>query len=151
MVDRLTPERRSALMSKIRSKNTLPELKIRSIAHRLGYRFRLHRKDLPGTPDLVFPRLRKVIFVHGCFWHGHYCKRDKMPKSSVRFWSEKIAKNKARDRRNRRGLFRLGWQCQTIWECETKKPDLVLLFEKIDKYLRPRSVDTASGPHWKSP
>ena len=149
VADRLSPERRSALMSKISSKDTAPELLVRSIAHRLGYRFRLHRHDLPGTPDLVFPRLGKIIFVHGCFWHGHYCKREKMPKSRVAFWSEKILSNKARDRRNHLRLVELGWQCKAIWECEIKHPAKVTA--KIAAFLNRRSGDIVSSRPGKSP
>src|SRR5687767_10743377 len=96
-------------MSKIRSKNTLPELAVRSLAHRLGYRFRIHRRDLPGRPDLTFPARKKVIFVHGCFWHAHICKTGKLPKSRKAYWMPKLAENRARDARNRRALTRSGW------------------------------------------
>ncbi|WP_461328137.1 very short patch repair endonuclease [Bradyrhizobium barranii] len=106
-------------MSRIRSKNTKPELAVRSMAHRMGYRFRLHRRDLPGTPDLVFASKRKVIFVHGCFWHGHGCKRGGSgPKSNGEFWSAKITRNRERDMRVRRELEAEGWKSLVIWECE---------------------------------
>lgn len=122
-VDRLTKERRSWLMSRISSKNTKPELLVRSFLHRLGFRFRLHRKELPGRPDIVFPARRKAIFVHGCFWHGHYCKATKMPKSRVAFWDAKIAGNRKRDIRARRRLKALGWHSLVIWECDLKRPE----------------------------
>lgn len=121
-MDRLSPEKRSWLMSRIRSKDTTPERIVRSLIHRMGFRFRLHRADLPGKPDLVLPSRGKVIFVHGCFWHGHRCKRDKMPKSHVKFWLMKIETNRKRDARVRRALRALGWDVLVVWECETKKP-----------------------------
>ena len=122
-MDRLTPERRSWLMSRIGSKNTEPEVAFRSLIHRLGYRFRLHRRDLPGTPDLVLPGRRTVVFVHGCFWHGHACKREKMPKSRMDYWGPKIEANRQRDRKKARALRALGWRVITVWECELRNPD----------------------------
>lgn len=110
-------------MSKIGPRDTKPELAVRSLLHRLGYRFRLHRKDLPGTPDLVLPRHGVAIFVHGCFWHGHSCKIDKMPKSRTDYWGPKIEANKARDARKTRQLRKLGWRVLSIWECELKQPE----------------------------
>src|SRR5208283_3866588 len=101
---------RSANMRAIRSKNMLPELAVRSIAHKLGYRFRLHRSDLPGKPDLAFPARRKVIFVHGCFWHSHACKPGLTPRSNREFWLPKLRLNKARDSRNIKALELLGWK-----------------------------------------
>jgi len=133
-MDRLSPERRSALMSRIRSKDTGPERVVRSLAHRLGFRFRLHRRDLPGTPDLAFPSRRKAIFVHGCFWHGHVCKVGKMPKSRTDYWGPKIVENRARDARKRRQLARLGWRSLVVWECETK--DAPRLARVLEKFLR---------------
>lgn len=122
-MDRLTRERRSWLMSRIRGKDTKPEMQLRSLIHRMGYRFRLHRADLAGKPDLVFPSRKKAIFVHGCFWHGHYCKRKKMPKSRMEFWTEKISSNRRRDIRARRSLACLGWSSLVVWECQIKRPD----------------------------
>lgn len=122
-MDRLSPEARSRLMSKIGPRDTKPELAVRSLLHRLGYRFRLHRKDLPGTPDLVLPRHGVAIFVHGCFWHGHHCKIDKMPKSRTEYWGPKIEANQRRDARKRRQLQRLGWRVVQVWECEIKNVD----------------------------
>ena len=119
MVDRLTPERRSWLMSRIGGKNTTPEIRVRKSAHRLGLRFRLHRRDLPGTPDLIFPRRRVALFVHGCYWHRHSgCSKASAPAS--KFWAEKFATNAARDRRVTAELGKLGWKVVVIWECETK-------------------------------
>jgi DNA mismatch endonuclease, patch repair protein len=122
-LDRLTPERRSWLMSRIKGANTKPEIAVRSLLHRMGYRFRIHRRDLPGTPDIVLPGRGVVVLVHGCFWHGHVCKRTKMPKSRVNYWTEKIAGNRRRDARKRRKLRALGWRVVVVWECELKKPD----------------------------
>ncbi len=112
--------KRSALMARVRSKDSKPELVVRKLAHRLGYRFRLHRRDLPGTPDLVFPRFRKVVFVHGCFWHRHRgCARTTNPKTRTAFWSNKFKQNVRRDRIKERQLKALGWDVLVIWECET--------------------------------
>jgi DNA mismatch endonuclease (patch repair protein) len=125
-MDRISPEARSRLMSKIGPRDTKPELAVRSLLHRLGYRFRLHRKDLPGTPDLVLARHRVAIFVHGCFWHGHRCKADKMPKSRTDYWGPKIEANKARDARKARQLRKLGWRVLSVWECELKQPERLM-------------------------
>lgn len=119
-MDTLTPEARSRLMSRIRSTNTKPEIAVRSMLHRLGYRFRLHRKDLPGRPDVVLPKHRKVILVHGCFWHGHGCKLAPGSKSNLGYWSPKIEANRARDERTRQALLDLGWQVLELWECEVR-------------------------------
>jgi DNA mismatch endonuclease (patch repair protein) len=119
MADRLTPEARSALMSRIRGKDTKPELAVRRMLHAMGYRFRLHRKDLPGRPDIVFPGRRKVIFVHGCFWHGHEgCRFATRPSTRADFWAAKIDGNRARDARNLASLRDAGWETELLWECE---------------------------------
>lgn len=110
-------------MSRIHGANTKPERAVRSLLHRMGYRFRLHQKDLPGTPDIVMRSRDTVVFVHGCFWHGHACKRTKMPKSRVDYWTEKIEANRRRDARKRRKLKSLGWNVVVVWECELKRPD----------------------------
>ena len=110
-------------MSRVRSQDTGPERAVRSILHRLGYRFRLHMKSLPGTPDIVLPRRGVVVFVHGCFWHGHRCKVGKMPKSRTDYWGPKIEANQARDVRKSAKLRRLGWSVITVYECELKRPD----------------------------
>ncbi|WP_421866053.1 very short patch repair endonuclease [Parvibaculum sp.] len=134
MVDRLSVERRSALMSKVKSKDTSPEMRVRRLAHALGYRYRLHRRSLPGSPDLVFSTRRKVIFVHGCFWHRHpNCRKASMPKSRVRFWSEKFERNVQRDRENLRALRKGGWEVLVVWECQTK--DVERLEKKLRKFL----------------
>lgn len=112
---------RSANMRAIRSKDMRPELAVRSLVHKLGYRFRLHRKDLPGKPDLVFPSRRKVIFVHGCFWHSHQgCKTAHVPKSNLGYWVPKLQRNQARDVTNVEKLHAGGWKSLIIWECEVK-------------------------------
>jgi DNA mismatch endonuclease (patch repair protein) len=117
--DSVSPER-SALMRRVRSKDSAPELAVRKQAHRLGYRFRLHRRDLPGTPDLVFPRRKKAIFVHGCFWHRHPgCSRTTNPKTRADYWQNKFAENVARDAARLAELQALGWETLVIWECET--------------------------------
>ncbi|WP_042250606.1 DNA mismatch endonuclease Vsr [Nitrospina sp. Nb-3] len=131
-MDTLTKKERSVLMSKIRSKNTMVEVQIRKFLWGLGYRYRLHRKDLPGTPDIVFPSKFKVVLVHGCFWHGHKCRKDKLPKTRKKYWSEKIERNKKRDSNNLRKLKRLGWKPFTIWECQ-RKDEKVL--KKLIKFL----------------
>jgi len=118
MVDRITPAKRSANMAKVRSRDTQPELLVRRRLHRAGYRYRLHVKELPGTPDLVFPRYWVVVFVQGCFWHGHHCRRGRLPSSNVDFWREKIQVNRARDSRATASLAALGWKPMFIWECE---------------------------------
>jgi DNA mismatch endonuclease (patch repair protein) len=125
MVDRISPEQRSALMSRIRAKNTRPELIVRRLLHSLGYRFRLHRRDLPGTPDLAFPGRRKVVMIHGCFWHGHGCAAGQLPKSRPEFWAPKITANRGRDARNLRALRSSGWSVAVIWGCEMKDPEKV--------------------------
>jgi DNA mismatch endonuclease (patch repair protein) len=118
-MDNLSTERRSANMRQIRSKNTAPEIILRSIVHRLGYRFRLHRKDLPGKPDLVFPGRRKVIFLHGCFWHQHKeCREGRLPGTRCEYWGPKLAKNEERDASSQAALKSLGWGVLTLWECE---------------------------------
>lgn len=119
MVDTLTPVERSARMALIRGKDTVPELTFRKAIHALGMRYRLHAKDMPGKPDLVFPRFRTVIFVHGCFWHRHEgCKVASTPKSNVDFWLEKFKKNTDRDARNIQALESMGWKVIIVWECE---------------------------------
>ena len=130
VVDRISPERRSANMSQIRSKDTKPELRVRKAAHAQGFRFRLHRKNLPGKPDLVFPALGAVIFVHGCFWHRHQgCVDCSDPRTRREYWIPKFAATMARDRRAIAQLRALGWRVLTIWECETVN------LEKLDRRL----------------
>jgi DNA mismatch endonuclease (patch repair protein) len=124
---------RSANMRAIRSKDMRPELAVRSLVHRLGYRFRLHRKDLPGKPDLVFASRRKVIFVHGCFWHSHGCKIAHAPKSNLAYWGPKLERNRLRDKKNIGQLSASGWKSLVIWECETS--DEPGLRKRVVKFL----------------
>lgn len=113
--------KRSEIMRRVRSTDTTPELIVRKLTHALGFRYRLHRKDLPGKPDLVFSSKKKIIFVHGCFWHGHKCKRgDRVPKDNRHYWVKKIKANIERDKRHIEVLDKLGWSVLPIWECETK-------------------------------
>lgn len=125
---------RSELMRRVRGKNTTPERAVRRVAHALGYRFRLHRRDLPGTPDLVFPRLRMAIFVHGCFWHRHEgCARTTMPKTRAAYWREKFEQNVRRDRRNLAALRCLGWEVLVVWECQTF--ERIQLLARLSRFL----------------
>lgn len=113
-------------MSLIGGTNSVPELKLRSLVHRLGFRYRLHVKELPGTPDLVFPSKNAVIFMHGCFWHRHArCKLARLPKSNLEFWKPKLEENKKRDSRNQRKLAKLGWRVLVVWECDLANTDYV--------------------------
>ena len=139
-MDTLTPEERSKLMAKIRGKNTKPELAVRSLLHRAGYRFSLHRKDLPGKPDIVLRKYNTVVFVHGCFWHRHKnCKVASTPKSNVEFWQAKFDRNVANDKRHARKLREMGWHVLTVWECELKKPEKVLA--KLKRNLTPEHIE----------
>jgi DNA mismatch endonuclease, patch repair protein len=125
-MDSLSPEHRSWNMSRIKNRDTKPELLVRSMLHRQGYRFRLHRKDLPGKPDIVLPRHKKIILVHGCFWHRHEgCLYAYTPKSRVEFWQEKFKQNIKRDKKVRASLMQLGWEVLVVWECETKKTEVL--------------------------
>lgn len=125
-MDTLSPEHRSWNMSRIRSANTRPELAVRSLLHHMGYRFRLHRKDLPGSPDIVLPSRRTAILVHGCYWHRHKgCKFAYRPKSNRAFWESKFEENINRDKRKCRQLQELGWYVIVVWECETRNLDVL--------------------------
>lgn len=124
MADIFTKEKRSRHMSRIRRRDTRPELIVRRLVHRLGYRYRLHCHDLPGTPDMVFRKRKKVIFIHGCFWHQHpdpSCKLARMPKSRLEYWKPKLGGNLSRDQINRSRLSKLGWRVLVVWECETAR------------------------------
>ena len=121
-VDMLSKDRRSAIMALVKSKDTKPEMAVRRIAHAMGLRYKLHRRDLVGTPDLVFPKYKTALFVHGCFWHRHpSCRKATMPKSNVTFWAKKFENTVVRDVRNQEELEREGWKVCIIWECETKE------------------------------
>ena len=133
MVDRVPPERRSFIMSSVRSKDTKPELLVRRFLHKLGYRYRVHRRDLPGSPDLVFPSRRKAIFVHGCFWHGHDCRWGRLPKSKLDYWKPKIEANRERDQRNVAALKDAGWSVKVVWQCELRHPEAAV--EQIVEFL----------------
>ena len=121
MADRICPEKRSEIMSRIRGRDTKPELTVRRLVHAMGYRYRLHRRDLPGKPDLAFPGRKKMIFVHGCFWHMHAdpdCSRSGLPKTNREFWLPKLKRNAERDVEQQARLAALGWEVLVIWECE---------------------------------
>ncbi|MDD1977101.1 MULTISPECIES: very short patch repair endonuclease [Pseudomonas] len=133
MVDKISQLRRSANMRAIRSLNTKPELLVRRLVHRCGYRFRLHRRDLPGKPDLVFSGRKAVIFVHGCFWHMHGCQGIRVPKSNIDYWQSKLVRNRERDAQNAEALMQMGWRVMTIWGCETS--DLSDLERRIRIFL----------------
>lgn len=134
MTDILSAKDRSRHMSRIRAKNTKPEWHVRRLVFSLGYRYRLHQTTLPGRPDLVFPGRRKVIFVHGCFWHQHsYCKKSEIPKSNSAFWEKKLKNNFVRDQNNLNQLANLGWQSLVIWECEIRRSEG--LGQKISAFL----------------
>ena len=121
-------------MGKVKGKNTKPELIVRSMLHKMGYRFRLYRKDLPGNPDIILPKLKKVIFVNGCFWHGHEnCKRSKRPTTNSDFWNEKLNKNIHRDKKNIEELNNKGWNSLMVWTCEIK--DEKKLKQKLNDFL----------------
>src|SRR5262249_16663819 len=141
-LDRISNERRSEIMSRIRGKDTSPELTVRSLLHKLGYRYRLHSRKLPGCPDLVFSSRKKVIFVHGCFWHGHRgCRKGKLPKSRLEYWEPKIKANRRRDSSNIRKLKAEGWDVFTVWQCKLKniediKAQIVSFLERPIDYER---------------
>jgi DNA mismatch endonuclease, patch repair protein len=138
-MDTVTPETRSRMMRAVRGKNTKPELIVRGLAHELGFRFRLHRTDLPGTPDLVFSRLYSVILVHGCFWHRHRgCAATTTPKDNAELWAAKFRRNVERDRTTVRALRALGWQVLIVWECQTR--DAPSLRQKLKCYLEKQNT-----------
>jgi len=135
-MDKLNPIQRSANMRKIKSAGMKPELGVRSLVHQMGYRFRLHARDLPGKPDLVFRPKRKVIFVHGCFWHSHGitgCSDSRVPKSNTGYWVPKLERNRQRDAENAAALKAAGWKVLTVWDCETT--DVVKLRSRLEKFL----------------
>jgi DNA mismatch endonuclease (patch repair protein) len=139
-MDTLTPEQRSKRMAAIRGTNTKPELAVRRALHRAGYRYRLHEGRLPGRPDLVFASRRKVIFVHGCFWHQHKgCRTSHIPKSRTAYWAEKLDANAARDSRNIAALKASGWSVLVLWECQTKR--LEVLVAEATAFLGPARLD----------
>jgi DNA mismatch endonuclease (patch repair protein) len=127
MTDVLTPEQRRRCMAAIRGRNTRPELLVRSMVHRMGHRYRLHSRALPGQPDLVFPSKKKIIFVHGCFWHMHRCRYGRVrPRTNTEFWDSKRRANAARDKRNSAALRAAGWRVLVVWECSTRNPETLI-------------------------
>lgn len=139
-MDSVSDEQRSYNMSRIKNRDTKPELSVRSLLHQKGFRFRLHRKDLPGNPDIVLPKYNLIIFVHGCFWHRHKaCKYSYVPKSRVDFWHEKFMTNIARDFEVTNELVKLGWDVSVIWECQTKK--LEVLEDIIERIFQRYSIN----------
>lgn len=141
-MDIFSREKRSQIMSRVSGKNTKPELVVRSLLHNMGYRFRLHRNDLPGKPDITLPRYKKVIFVHGCFWHGHSdCPRSKRPTTNQIFWREKLDKNIERDKVSENKLRELGWNVLVIWTCEVKST--IRLQSKLLSFLEGQEENMA--------
>lgn len=137
MTDTLTPEHRSLLMSRVKGKNTKPEKKVRSLLHSMGYRFRLHRKELPGSPDLILPKYNIAIFVHGCFWHHHLnCKKATLPKQNRDYWEQKMNQNIERDLRKQKELEYLGWKVITLWQCNIDKSNEAELAETIEQEIK---------------
>ena len=136
MVDKFSKQKRSEIMSHIKSKNTKPEMTVRKIIYSLGYRYRLHRKDLPGKPDLAFINKKKVIFINGCFWHGHSgCKKSALPDTNYEFWNDKIKNNVNRDTLNYKRLEDMGWKYLVIWQCEIKKDNIENIKSNIIHFL----------------
>lgn len=135
-MDNLTQKERSRIMSLVRAKNTKPEKIVRRVVHRLGFRYRLHVRDLPGSPDLVFPSRNAIIFVNGCFWHRHDCPNGRrLPKTRVSWWRKKLDANRLRDIAQHRKLRRLGWHVLTIWECQTRPKKLEILGTRVVRFL----------------
>ena len=135
MADIFNKEKRSLIMSRIAGKDTKPEMIIRKALFSEGYRYRLHRKDLPGNPDIVFPNHKKVIFINGCFWHGHNCKKAALPTTNKSFWKKKLTGNKERDKRNLAKLKAMGWKSLVIWQCQIKKNTLEIQINKVKAFL----------------
>jgi DNA mismatch endonuclease (patch repair protein) len=134
VADHVNPAKRSLIMASVRSRDTKPELAVRKMVHALGYRYRLHSKTLPGKPDLVFPSRRKIVLVHGCFWHRHRrCKYTTTPKTRVDYWEDKFSTNIARDKRTLQNLKKMGWAVATVWQCELKNPER--LARRLDDFL----------------
>lgn len=131
MTDNLTPAARSSLMSRVRQKDTRPELVLRKALHAAGLRYVLHPRSLPGRPDIVFPKYRTAVFVHGCFWHGHECRAGRSPSSNTDYWITKISANRERDAKKEAALQAQGWRVVSVWECETKMPRLDALVTRL--------------------
>ena len=142
-MDTRTEEQRRRIMQAVKSRDTGPEMVVRRLLHSLGYRYRLHRKDLPGKPDVAFLSRRKAIFVHGCFWHGHGCPKGRLPKSRLDYWEPKLNGNKERDKRKEEELRSMGWDVLVIWQCETA--DLGALAGRLHGFLGDRPVGRAAS------
>jgi DNA mismatch endonuclease, patch repair protein len=141
--DKFTSEKRSSIMRQVKNRDTKPEVQVRSLLHRLGYRFRLRRKDLPGTPDIVLPKYRTAIFVHGCFWHGHpRCSRAARPATRVEFWNQKLDRNIERDRKAQADLAAQGWSVLVVWQCELRNIDE--LSSRLQNALNSSKLGTSS-------
>jgi DNA mismatch endonuclease (patch repair protein) len=132
-MDRVSKQVRSRIMSSVKTTDTGAELQLRSLVHIMGYRYSLHRRDLPGKPDLVFCCRKKIIFVHGCFWHGHACRYGRLPKSKLDYWEPKIQSNTARDKRQQAKLRRQGWSVMVVWQCQLRRIDA--LTKRIRRFL----------------
>lgn len=135
MTDVVSKQTRSRMMSGIRGKDTKPEMKVRRLLHAKGFRYRLHRKDLPGKPDIVLPKYKAAIFVNGCFWHGHGCSLFKWPASNAEFWKQKIEANKSRDTLAIAALEKSGWRCLTVWECVSRRTPEEILAEELAVWI----------------
>lgn len=135
MADTFSKAERSLIMAAVKGRDTTPEMVVRRMVHALGYRYRLHVKSLPGTPDLVFPRLKKIINVSGCFWHMHTCGRCRIPATRREYWVAKLQRNVRRDRRTRRALMKEGWSVLTVWECQTQSRNAGQLRARLTKFL----------------
>jgi len=143
MTDVFTKEKRKWIMSRVGGKNTAPEKIVRYFLHSMGYRFRLHRADLPGKPDIILPRYGKIIFVHGCFWHGHIkCSKSKRPTTNEKFWNRKLDRTIKRDKKVLYDLKKIGWKVLVVWECETRKTDF--LIRKLRKFINEEEVGRTS-------
>ena len=145
MPDVFAPEKRHEIMQNVKTKNTALEIKLRSLLHKNGFRFRVNRKDLPGKPDIVLPKYRAVIFVHGCFWHGHDCPRGQRPQTNADFWNQKIDRNVIRDKSDVSLLESLGWRVLIVWECEIKKKNEAVLLSRVKEFLL-HSTNTIQNP-----
>lgn len=145
MPDIFAPEKRHEIMQNVKTKNTAPEIKLRSLLHKNGFRFRVNRKDLPGKPDIVLPKYRAVIFVHGCFWHGHDCPCGQRPQTNADFWNQKIDRNVIRDKSDVSLLESLGWRVLIVWECEIKKKNEAVLLSRVKEFLL-HSTNTIQNP-----
>lgn len=145
MPDIFAPEKRHEIMQNVKTKNTAPEIKLRSLLHKNGFRFRINRKDLPGKPDIVLPKYRAVIFVHGCFGHGHDCPCGQWPQTNADFWSRKIDRNVIRDKSDVSLLESLGWRVLIVWECEIKKKNEAVLLSRVKEFLL-HSTNTIQNP-----